>query len=216
MMRLMTAVLLLASFNAVAEVTLTDINNNEVADAEVVMGNFNALNNAMPFVVASTDMNAEGLLVFADPDSQVLNDLSLTAPDQGVLVISGSVFIANYGPTEAIFTLDVLINGVSLKPREGVPYEAAVHTPAYTSGSGATSIQIAYTVTVQIDAGSHSVRQQILPIQTSGAVLESDDISYFYSRNNLTVQYYPNSQASFQGATDRRGDAPSERAPFGQ
>ena len=43
MIRLLTAVLLFASFNVVAEVTLTDINNNEVADADEVMGNFNAL-----------------------------------------------------------------------------------------------------------------------------------------------------------------------------
>ncbi len=43
MIRLPTAVLLFASFDVVAEVTLTDINNNEVADAEEVMGNFNAL-----------------------------------------------------------------------------------------------------------------------------------------------------------------------------
>ena len=43
MIRLLTAVFLFASFHAVAEVTLTDINNNEVADADDVMGNFNAL-----------------------------------------------------------------------------------------------------------------------------------------------------------------------------
>ena len=43
MIRLLTAIFLFASFTAVAEVNLTDINNNEVADAEVVMGNFNAL-----------------------------------------------------------------------------------------------------------------------------------------------------------------------------
>jgi hypothetical protein len=43
MVRLLTAVLLFASFHVVAEVSLTDINNNEVADADEVMGNFNAL-----------------------------------------------------------------------------------------------------------------------------------------------------------------------------
>jgi hypothetical protein len=43
MIRLLVATLLVASFSVVAEVTLTDINNNEVADAEEVMGNFNAL-----------------------------------------------------------------------------------------------------------------------------------------------------------------------------
>ena len=47
MIRLLTAVLLFASFHAAAEVTLTDINNNEVADADEVMGNFNALKNAV-------------------------------------------------------------------------------------------------------------------------------------------------------------------------
>ena len=43
MIRLLTAVFLFASFNAVAEVTLTELNNNTPADADDVMGNFNAL-----------------------------------------------------------------------------------------------------------------------------------------------------------------------------
>ena len=45
MIRLLTAVFLFASFNAVAEVTLTELNNNTPADADEVMGNFNALKN---------------------------------------------------------------------------------------------------------------------------------------------------------------------------
>jgi hypothetical protein len=47
-MRLLTAVFLFASFHAVAEVTLTPLNNNTPADADDVMGNFNALNEALP------------------------------------------------------------------------------------------------------------------------------------------------------------------------
>jgi len=43
MIRLLTAVLLFASFNVVAEVTLTELSNNTPADADDVMGNFNAL-----------------------------------------------------------------------------------------------------------------------------------------------------------------------------
>ena len=43
MIRLLTAVLLFVSFHAVAEVTLTPLNNNTPADADDVMGNFNAL-----------------------------------------------------------------------------------------------------------------------------------------------------------------------------
>ena len=43
MIRLLTAVLLFASFHVAAEVTLTPLNNNTPADADDVMGNFNSL-----------------------------------------------------------------------------------------------------------------------------------------------------------------------------
>ena len=55
MIRLLTAVLLFASFHAAAEVTLTPLNNNTPADADDVMGNFNALNEALPPSNCSTD-----------------------------------------------------------------------------------------------------------------------------------------------------------------
>ena len=48
MIRLLTTVLLFASFHVVAEVSLTELNNNTPADADDVMGNFNALNEALP------------------------------------------------------------------------------------------------------------------------------------------------------------------------
>ena len=43
MIRLLTVALLFASFHAAAEVNLTELNNNTPADADDVMGNFNAL-----------------------------------------------------------------------------------------------------------------------------------------------------------------------------
>ena len=55
MIRFLTAVLLFASFNAAAEVTLTPLNNNTPADADDVMGNFNALNEALPPSNCATD-----------------------------------------------------------------------------------------------------------------------------------------------------------------
>ena len=55
MIRLLTAVLLFAGFHAAAEVTLTDINNNEVADAEEVMGNFIALKRGVETNAAAID-----------------------------------------------------------------------------------------------------------------------------------------------------------------
>lgn len=47
MIRLLTTVLFLASLHAVAEVTLTPLNNNTPADADDVMGNLNALKAAI-------------------------------------------------------------------------------------------------------------------------------------------------------------------------
>ena len=55
MIRLPTAVFLFASFNVMAEVTLTPLSNNTPADADDVMGNFNALNEALPPSDCATD-----------------------------------------------------------------------------------------------------------------------------------------------------------------
>ena len=55
MIRLLTAVLLFASFHVVAEVTLTPLSNNTPADADDVMGNLNALNEALPPSNCATD-----------------------------------------------------------------------------------------------------------------------------------------------------------------
>ena len=67
MIRLLTATLLVASFSVVADVTLTDINNNEVADAEVVMGNFNALKQGV-------EANATAIDALPTPPSDCLTN----------------------------------------------------------------------------------------------------------------------------------------------
>jgi hypothetical protein len=55
MIRLLTAGLLFFSSYSVAEVTLTELNNNTPADANDVMGNFNALKAALPPSDCATD-----------------------------------------------------------------------------------------------------------------------------------------------------------------
>ena len=55
MIRLLTAGLLFLSWHTVAEVTLTPLSNNTPADADHVMGNFNALNEALPPSDCTTD-----------------------------------------------------------------------------------------------------------------------------------------------------------------
>ena len=60
MIRLITAVLLFASFYAAAEVTLTDINNNEVADAEEVMGDSSERLKEVPLENIPSDYRCSG------------------------------------------------------------------------------------------------------------------------------------------------------------
>ena len=61
MIRLLHAVLLFASFHAVAEVTLTEISNDEVADADEVMGNFNALKQGVEANASAVDSNTTAI-----------------------------------------------------------------------------------------------------------------------------------------------------------
>ena len=63
MIRLLTAVLLFSSFDAVAEVTLTELNNNTPADADDVMDNFNALKNEIESLpTPPTDCTADQII----------------------------------------------------------------------------------------------------------------------------------------------------------
>ena len=120
MVRLLTAVFLFASFNVVAEVTLTDINNNEVADAEEVMGNFNALKNEIeslptPPTNCSTDqvIKWDGSAWVCATRSYRINNCSTASCEveclEGTSVISGSCDIRTN-------TLDTYLWGVVSRP----------------------------------------------------------------------------------------------------
>ena len=65
MIRLLIAVLLFASFNVMAEVTLTELNNNTPADADDVMGNFNALK-------SEVEANATAIEAMSSPPTDCL------------------------------------------------------------------------------------------------------------------------------------------------
>ena len=102
MIRLLTAVFLFASFHVVAEVTLTDINNDEVADAEEVMGNFNALNAALPPSDCTTDQiikwDGSAWACATDP----LANISCSAGD--TLTYDGSAFTCDCVPPGTAIT----------------------------------------------------------------------------------------------------------------
>ena len=115
MIRLLTAVFLFASFHVVAEVTLTPLNNNTPADADDVMGNFNALNEALP----PSDCTADQIIKW-DGSAWVCADRSQHVKScatyfcqvdcaEGTTVISGSCSIRT-------LTLDTYLWGFLSKP----------------------------------------------------------------------------------------------------
>ena len=101
MIRLLIAVLLFTSLNVTAEVTLTPLNNNTPADADDVMGNFNALKNEIeslptPPSTCETNQiikwNGTAWACAADP----LANLSCSAGD--ALTYNGSAFTCSCNP----------------------------------------------------------------------------------------------------------------------
>lgn len=206
MIRLLIAVLLFASFNALADVTLTELNNNTPADAEDVMGNFNALNAAIPLVWSDTDDDLEGTTIQDTFMMVSVNELQLTVVSQGVLVVSGSVYVSNTDGVGGYFLVDVLIDGESVSPdQDAQSWVTAVSLPGSDSSNSNywdRSTTIAYTITVPVSAGVHNVVQKLgQSAQTSANFL---DVAYFYNKNYLTAQYYPESQASLSGSLNAR------------
>ena len=107
MIRLLTAALLFASFNVVAEVTLTDINNDEVADAEVVMGNFNALKSEIESLpTPPSDCSTNQIIRWSGSAWVCATDpfanLSCSAGD--MLTYDGSAFTCNCAPPGTAIT----------------------------------------------------------------------------------------------------------------
>ena len=93
---LFVAFLFFATSNAVAEVTLTDISNNEVADAEVVMGNFNTLKDAIEVL-----QHPEGDIFFRHTDaSTLINIEGLGIHKRDTEEISLELDVGSWGPIQ--------------------------------------------------------------------------------------------------------------------
>jgi hypothetical protein len=139
---------------------------------------------ALPMMWASTDEETYGVSLEADSGSVETNSLSIDAPSDGFLIISGNLFINNHGYSAEMFYLCPYVDGSDI-----FDYSFAVAAEAQADGTAGEMISLAYTVTVPIAAGPHTVTQE---------VLASDyDDGFFYNRNNLTVLFVPSSQGTY-------------------
>lgn len=170
-----------------------------------VNANFAALNGALPLVWASTDTTGGGISITAGGKTEV-NSVSINAPAAGFVVISGSVFINNGGVSTPL-VLNPLIDGAELFPTAG--FQASFTAAADLAGA-AELFSLAYTITIPIAAGAHTVSQ------VAGPFFGTTD--FFYNRNNLTVLFLPGSQVTYTPLAAPAQPGVAEQAgsnPFG-
>jgi hypothetical protein len=126
-----------------------------------------------------------GFAVSNSPPVEI-NSLSITAPCDGYLVISGDVGINNSMTSAQFYALGAVVDGVDLFGGG----QAAVQLDAMSSSS--RTDMLGYTVTTRITAGTHTVSQKL------GAIVGS--ASFSYSRNSLTVRFIPEDDGTLTAA----------------
>ena len=161
-------------------VTLTNFSPGTTISSGDVNTNFQNLNNALPLMWASSDTAAGGVTL-TNVGLTTVNTVSINAPTAGFLIISGYCFVNNAG-TAGIYYLWPSLDGTNI-----IGSEAAIEVGA--NGSGTVELfNLAYTRTIPITAGAHTVAQEIGPSTGTN--------SFFYNRNNLTVMFVASSQGS--------------------
>ena len=183
-------------------VSLTPFIQGTTISASAVNTELQKLNNALPLVWASTDTGAGGVTRTAS-GMTIVNTVSINAPGAGFLIISGSCFVNNQDTAGAYYfrpTLDgALING-------------HFFLSAWQAGADATLIEDwispAYTITIPITAGAHTIAQEVGP--------ESGTKNFFYNKNNLTVMFLASSQGSLVTVSAPVTASPSRESETGE
>jgi hypothetical protein len=141
----------------------------------------------LPVMWASTD-EGPGIDIDADSGSVETNSVYIDAPSDGFLIISGNLFINNNGELDDNFRLCPCVDGGGIFGQS-----FAVAAEAQENGTAGERISLAYTVTVPITAGPHTVSQEVWAVNHEDA--------FFYNRNNLTVLFIPSSLGTYSAAS---------------
>lgn len=133
-------------------------------------------NQLAPIAVGQRDTGGGGTTLTAAGQTEV-NSVAVTAPVAGVLVITGSVFLNSDAAAPTFYDLIPLLDGATVG--DGAKAVTQLNTDATFGEIGS----LAYSVTVPVAAGAHTVSQTVGP-QTGTA-------NFFYNRNNLSVIFSP-------------------------
>jgi hypothetical protein len=109
------------------------------------------------------------------------NSVSLRAPRRGFFVISGNLLVNNNGVAR-VFLLVPRVDG------DPLGFGLRTGTLLGADGSGSDVDSLAYTVTVRVPAGAHTISQ------TTGPEFGTTD--FVYNGHNLTVLFIPVNQGA--------------------
>ena len=150
--------------------------------------------NVVPTLYADGDAGNGGTSLVASGRVTV-NSIAIDVPLDGVLVVSGNVFINNNSGAARQYALNIQVDGANALPQDW----AAVTT--FETATEQARGNFGYTVTIPITAGAHTITQQVGPY--------SGTASFFYNQEALTLVYYSDSNASLVlSSTDTSGGDP--------
>lgn len=135
----------------------------------------------MSRVWGSNDSNGAGSSVSGVTASNLeeINSVSIDAPANGFLVISGNVFV---NPTTATnYVIQPLLDGNTIAPGPDIGESGWI--ALFNPSPDDHNFSMAYTVVTAVTAGSHTVSQEIGPFSGSA--------DFFFNKQTLTVQFIP-------------------------
>lgn len=137
-----------------------------------------------------------------------VNNVAISAPTDGVLMISGTAYVNNYETSGVDYILNPKVDGSNAtQPGWGSYFSSFPNG----EGGGADGCcgQLSYTVSVPVKAGSHTVTQELGAYGGSG-------VKYFFNNNHLSVMFVPSSQASVASASAATEAKDSGASPNGE
>jgi len=93
-----------------------------------------------------------------------LNDLTITAPSAGFLIISGQAFLANSSASQKHMILVPRVDGLAVGSSDNNNAAAVYDSPA--TGNPGNEITLAYTIVHPVSRGTHVVSQDGGPISS--------------------------------------------------
>jgi hypothetical protein len=180
-----------ANFSAVE----TAVNDNDSRITTNAADIANIVSVTIPRMWAQVDVT-DFPVVGASPAPVEINRVSIEAPSDGFLVISGSVVLVNLD-APYIYVLVPYVDGFPVPAQVLPPGGPNNHAAGYYTtlpAAPASEFTLSYTLAVPVPAGIHDVWQ------AAGPIAAPVPMNFFYNKNYLTVVFYPSTHGQVTDA----------------